>query len=874
MLPPGTSLGPYQILAPLGAGGMGEVYRARDTRLGRDVALKVIPAELARDPDRIKRFEQEARAAGALNHPNVCAIHDLGTHEGSPFVVMELLEGESLRQRITAGPIPARKAIDYAAQAAQGLAAAHDKGIVHRDLKPENLFVTKDGRVKVLDFGLAKLTRPEVLEPAGEKPDSVAATQTGAILGTVGYMAPEQVRGQAADHRSDLFALGAILYELLTGKRAFHGASYVETLHAILNQEPAPLSASGRDLPPGLETIVRHCLEKSPDERFQSARDLAFNLQAAGGASVEITAVAAPTKTAARRPRPRAGVVALTAGVLIAAGTAAFLWWRGRTSAPSTALEPKRIVVAVFENETGEGSLDPLGRMTSDWITQGMSRVEGLEVVPSTSVLYVQPAGAPRAAGADPIRALAKETGAGTVVSGAYYLQGDTLRFQARITDAVHGTLLQALDPVSGTRSAPLEAIDALRQRVMGAVAASLEAVHEMGTQQRPPRYDAYREFIAGFEVFDTDDPEALRHFERAAALDPEFLTPLFYEAYLRDEAGDHTRVAEILRTLSARREQLPPFGRRWLDVMLAYAGHRYAEALQHTRAALRVAPRDPMTNLWVGYMAVLSNRPQEGLDTYRQFGARPYPDHALGAAWMIHLCSALHRLGQHQRELEEAHRARTAHPEQPGLWTLEADALGALGRAARVNQLLDERLAEAPTQGTSGNMMLEAAAELRAHGQRQASLAVANRAVAWYRSGLGSESDSSAWLPGLVDALRWAERWEEAAAVCRNLVQRSPQNPDYLGILGGLAARLGKRDEAVRIAEQLRQMNGSYLFGAHTYWRACIAALLGDRQGAVDLLRESFAEGKRFGLGVHREIDFESLRDYAPFRDLLRPRG
>jgi len=227
MLAPGTSLGPYQILAPLGSGGMGEVYRARDTRLGRDVALKVIPAELARDPNRIKRFELEARAAGALTHPNVCAIHDVGTHEGSPFVVMELLEGESLRQRITAGPIPARKAIDYAAQAAQGLAAAHDKGIVHRDLKPENLFVTKDGRVKVLDFGLAKLTRPEVLDSAGEKPDSVAPTQTGAILGTVGYMAPEQVRGQVADHRSDLFALGAILYELLTGKRAFHGASYV-----------------------------------------------------------------------------------------------------------------------------------------------------------------------------------------------------------------------------------------------------------------------------------------------------------------------------------------------------------------------------------------------------------------------------------------------------------------------------------------------------------------------------------------------------------------------------------------------------------------------------------------------------------------------
>ena len=210
---------------------------------------------------------------------------------------MELLEGESLRARLDAGPIPVRKAIDYAAQVAHGLAAAHEKGIVHRDLKPENLFLTKDGRVKVLDFGLAKLTRPEVLPPAGEKPISIAATETGAILGTVGYMAPEQVLGKPADARSDLFALGTILYELQTGKRAFHGASYVETLHAILNDEPASLAASGREIPPGLEPIVRHCLEKNPDERFQSARDLAFALEGLTG-SASATSTQRPAQSA------------------------------------------------------------------------------------------------------------------------------------------------------------------------------------------------------------------------------------------------------------------------------------------------------------------------------------------------------------------------------------------------------------------------------------------------------------------------------------------------------------------------------------------------------------------------------------------------
>jgi tRNA A-37 threonylcarbamoyl transferase component Bud32/Tol biopolymer transport system component len=291
----GTTLGPYTILAALGAGGMGEVYRAHDTRLGRDVAIKVIPPEFARDPDRIRRFEQEARAAAALNHPNVCAILDIGTYEDAPFIVMELLEGESLRHRLEQGAIPVSKAIEWTVEAARGLAAAHEKGIVHRDLKPENLFLTKDGRVKVLDFGLAKLTRPEVPASAHDATVTIAATETGAILGTVGYMAPEQVRGQPADARSDLFALGAILHELLTGKRAFHAASHVETLAAILNDEPPPLAESGRDVPPGLEVVVRHCMEKAPDDRFQTAKDLAFAVESMSAGAWGTTPRPAPS---------------------------------------------------------------------------------------------------------------------------------------------------------------------------------------------------------------------------------------------------------------------------------------------------------------------------------------------------------------------------------------------------------------------------------------------------------------------------------------------------------------------------------------------------------------------------------------------------
>ena len=281
MLAPGSKLGPYDVQAAIGAGGMGEVYRARDARLSRDVAIKILPASFSSDPDRLQRFAQEARAAAALSHPNILSIYDIGDDHGAPYVVSELLEGETLRDRLRNGPLNSRKAIEYARQIASGLAAAHEKGIVHRDLKPENLFLTNDGRVKILDFGLAKLTRPE----AGDSGEAATQTQqvatdAGTVMGTVGYMSPEQVRGKTADPRSDIFAFGAILYEMLSGKRAFHGDSSADTMSAILKEDPPDLSETNRNVSPALERVVRHCLEKTPAERFQSARDITFNLDA------------------------------------------------------------------------------------------------------------------------------------------------------------------------------------------------------------------------------------------------------------------------------------------------------------------------------------------------------------------------------------------------------------------------------------------------------------------------------------------------------------------------------------------------------------------------------------------------------------------
>jgi serine/threonine protein kinase len=255
---------------------MGEVYRARDHSLGRDVAVKVLPEELGSDLEKLRRFEQEARAAAALNHPNILIVYRFGTTEaGAPYLVTELLQGQTLRERLLQGAIAVRKTVDYGSQIARGLAAAHDRGVVHRDLKPENLFVTRDGLVKILDFGLAKLTRSD---PTGRE-STVAdfnSTQPGMLLGTLGYMSPEQVRGLTADARSDIFSLGVTCYEMISGKRAFQGATAADTMSAILKEEPEQLSSCVRNLPPALGRVVHRCLEKDPDDRFQSARDLAF----------------------------------------------------------------------------------------------------------------------------------------------------------------------------------------------------------------------------------------------------------------------------------------------------------------------------------------------------------------------------------------------------------------------------------------------------------------------------------------------------------------------------------------------------------------------------------------------------------------------
>jgi TolB-like protein len=503
-LVPGARVGPYEVVSPLGAGGMGEVYRARDARLGRDVAIKVLPEGLARDPERLHRFEQEARAAGALNHPNIVVVHDTGSHAGAPFLVLELLEGETLRERLRDGAVPAGKAVDYAAQIARGLAAAHERGIVHRDLKPDNVFITRDGHLKILDFGLAKLAAA-----AGEDAASSAPTRTspGAVLGTAGYMSPEQVRGEEVGPPADVFALGAMLYEMLSGRRAFQGDTGVQTLNAILVADPPPLTG----VPAPLARIVGHCLEKRPQDRFQSARDLAFDL-----ANALPGAAAVPSRA---WPPWMAPVLVLSLLVVALAVTLALSRQRARPGEGAARGRTRLNTLAVlpFQSLGGDAQASFLSLALPDEIVTALSHVPELAVRPfATTRKY-------SGADVDP-PAVGRSLGVDGIVAGHYLREGDQLRVTLELIDTEKNSVLWR-DSVTAGAQDLISLQDQISARleqgllpVLGARAASVEP-------SRPKNAEAYDLFLRSSALSTDVAPtrEAIPMLERSVALDPTY---------------------------------------------------------------------------------------------------------------------------------------------------------------------------------------------------------------------------------------------------------------------------------------------------------------------------------------------------------------
>ncbi len=859
----GTALGPYKILAPIGAGGMGEIYRARDPRLERDVAIKVLPAEVSRDPDRLARFEREAKALAALSHPSILAIHDFGKEGDVTYAVTELLEGETLRSRVGRGALPWREAVEIGSAIAEGLSAAHAAGIVHRDLKPENVFVTRDGRVKVLDFGLAKV-QPGPLAETETVTSPPQGTAVGTVLGTVGYMAPEQVRGEPADHRSDIFAFGCVLHEMLSGRRAFRGDTAVETLRAILKDQPQEIALTHPEVSSELDRIVAHCLEKAPERRFQSAHDLAFDLR-----SLLTSGVATrPALALPRRPRWWIGAAA-AAGVVVIA-VAAVLWTQWKRSVPSRDLDPMRVVVAPFENRTGDPSLENFGALISEAVTREASLAGGTTVLPGTSFVG---AGGSRSS-AEALVSLARANSAALVVSGAYYLTGDDLRIQAQLFDAAKGGVILTFAPITGRNQDRLSLLEPLRQRVLGAVACRPGSAVLLGLMHTPT-LDAYAEYARGMELFGRDYEAAREHLSRSVEIDPDFALPRFFIFSSYSNEGRCEECASVLAELESRLETFTAVERLWVAALRARHEGRVAETLDIWRQVKELASGEPGALVYYleGSCEMGLNRPRAAAATLTHAMGQAWSRRAFSQWWPRNrLASAYHMSGDYKAELAVAEEGLRDSPDILTFYSRKAAALAALGRLAELDRLVDETLALRARAGTAGLVMRAAAVELRAHGNREAGLAMAARAVAWYQARPAAEIRD--YQESLLYALIQTGQWAEAKVIADTLLAESPDDIDRLGCAGTLAARLGDEVQARRIAATLRDRAPDCRDGDATYWRACIAVQLGDRREGMALLREAMARGLEFDAWIHCDIDLEPLWDDPEFREFIRPKG
>jgi TolB-like protein/Tfp pilus assembly protein PilF len=506
----GARLGPYEVLAPLGAGGMGEVYRALDTRLDREVAVKVLPERLAQDPTALSRFEREAKVLAALSHPNVLTILDFGKQDGIAYAVMELLEGETLRTRLLRSRMSWREAAELGFELADGLAAAHSRGIVHRDLKPENVFVTSSGRTKILDFGLAR--RGEFVKPADDARGTVTQpTEPGAVLGTVGYMAPEQVSGLAADARSDIFALGCVLYELVTGARPFAGRTGAEILAAILRDEPVDPSRFGKELPAELVGVIRHCLEKKPDQRFQSARDLAFALKRIlAGEGVTVRSLRADRRTRRNVLVAGGAIVVLLAGVVVLR----------RGGFPGAGSSVHSLAVLPLQNLSGDAAQDFFVDGMTEELIANLAKVEDLRVISRMSVMQYKGT-------KTPLSRIAKELNVDSIVEGSVFRSGQRVRITVQLVNAASGRNLWAesyekdlTDVLAAQADAARAIVGEIKVRLSPEEGRRLAKVRPVD----PEAYDAYLKGRFYWAKFTSEDyPTAIEFFQKAIEEDPTY---------------------------------------------------------------------------------------------------------------------------------------------------------------------------------------------------------------------------------------------------------------------------------------------------------------------------------------------------------------
>jgi serine/threonine protein kinase/tetratricopeptide (TPR) repeat protein len=757
----GKTLAQFRITDEIGRGGMGEVYRATDTRLGREVAIKVLPAEVAADPERLQRFEREARAVAALSHPNILAIHDFAVEEGVAYAVTELLEGETLRQELTRrGRLPIDRAITFAIGTVRGLAASHDKGIVHRDLKPENVFITEEGQVKILDFGLAKVERSsESIESSAgieERGTEAFETDPGSVIGTVSYMSPEQARGESTDQRSDLFSFGVVVYEMLTGKNPFLRGSAAETMSSILRDDPPPAGRVVSEVPEELDRMVGHCLEKNPAVRARSAHDLAFHLEA----------VHRSLSSGASPPSPRA-------------------------AAPGTAVDS--LAVLPFLNQSG----DPDAEYLSDGITETI--IDNLSQLPSLRVMARSTVFSYKDRDVDP-RRVGQELGIRAVLTGRLLQRGDTLVIRAELVDASDGSRLwgghydRSLDDLLAVeRDLAREISEKLRLKLSGKEKRRLAKRHTENAE-------AHQAYLKGRFIWNRWTLEgmeaAINHFERALALDPDYA--LAY-AGLADSYS-------VLGNIKA----LPPDEAYGKAKMAALEGLALDNGIGELHASLGFVQR---------FYAWDWDAAQREFEQAIQLT----PGYATGHRWYAQFLSGMAR---HDEAIVEAEKALELDPLSLSIHT-------AVGDVYFYARRYDE-------------------------------------AIGYYQRALEMDPQFQAAHTDLARAYEHKGMYEEAIEEFRIGADLAPKGPpEPSSGLAHVFARMGRRDEALQIIEELKDLAGRRYVSP--YGIASIYACLGETDLALEWLEKAYADHDQtlVFIKVHPRLD--PLRSDPRFEDLLR---
>jgi eukaryotic-like serine/threonine-protein kinase len=666
----GIRLGPYEVVGPLGKGGMGEVYRGRDTRLDREVAIKVLPDRLAKDSEALARFEREAKILAALSHPNVLAIHDVGKENGVAFTVMELLEGETLRGRLSRSRPPWREAMEIAVAVAEGLAAAHSRGVFHRDLKPENVFLVSDGRVKILDFGLARRDPASLPIDRSRLPTATQHTEPGTVMGTVGYMSPEQVSGGPGDARSDIFSLGCVLYEMAMGLRAFSGTTGAETMAAILRDPPPENATRRHEIPPDLSRVISHCLEKRPEQRFQSARDLAFDLKA----------ILAGTGVGSSLPVPHArrslAPWLLASGIAVLAIVAAFNLTRRPSELVSDASTIRSLAVLPLENVSKDPEQDYFVDGMTDELITDLSKISGLRVISRSSVMRYK-------ATKKPIREIARELGVGYLVGGRVLRSGDRVRITAELIQVrpeknvwAESYERDVKDVLKIQGEAAKAIAGEIRIHLRPEEARHLDSAPEVNAQ-------AFQNYLRGRYYWWKNTPaeyeKSLEFYRRSIEEDPAYAAPYsgMSDAYLSmvfsgilPPKGNIEKAEAAASKAIALDPSLPEAHFSLASAKYAF-NWNFAAAEPEFRKSLELSPRNPFVLRFYGAFLRSMGRFGEAIQLYRQAQEcdplSAETTKALGAAYFW--------AGQYDRAIAEYKKALALDPEFQALHDYLADA-------------------------------------------------------------------------------------------------------------------------------------------------------------------------------------------------------